>query len=189
MTSWQLDKKWSDRFLPEIKSIVGKHLIGAAPDDEDAQHNTDLIVLRLEAIRIACRIRTPNYYPTFAGEFTIRSDRPSGVKTELCKIVEGWGDFLFYGFSDATETQLQAWLLGDLKVFRRWHSSQLIQHEGRQPGQAQTNKDGSSSFRAFRLCDLPSSFVIARHPLTVPTQPRLFIRGREVGTGALQGVQ
>jgi len=30
-SGWQSDKRWSDRFIPEIGAICGRHLIQAAP--------------------------------------------------------------------------------------------------------------------------------------------------------------
>ena len=34
MTDWKTDKRWSDKFLPEIKSILGMRLIGEASVEE-----------------------------------------------------------------------------------------------------------------------------------------------------------
>ena len=42
-------KRWSDRFLPENKQILGLHLIGEPPVKEDAERNTDLIVPDMRA--------------------------------------------------------------------------------------------------------------------------------------------
>ena len=159
MNDWVRDKKWADRFLPEIKAILGQLFIGAAPAKEDQQHNTDLIVLKMEPIRIACRIRSYGYWEQFRDEFTIRQGRPRGTKTELAKIIEGWGDYFFYGFSNRYEDRLHAYGIGDLKVFRLWLMQQLRQ-TGRLPGQVQANTDGSSNFRAFKWRELPSRFLV-----------------------------
>lgn len=158
---WQRDKAWSDNFLPEIKSILGRHLIGEAPEVEDQQRNTDLIVLRMEAVRIGCRVRSFDYWLRYPDEFTVRAGRPSGVDTELAKIVSGWGDYFFYGFADRQSQSLHAWTLGSLHVFRLWHSRQLAR--GLRPWATQNNVDGSSSFCAFRVNLLPADFVVARH--------------------------
>lgn len=155
------DKKWSDRFLPQVKRVLGEYLIGEAPFEEDRDRNTDLIVLRLDPVRVGCRIRRNSYLQRWPDEFTIRSDRPSGQKTELAKIVEGWGDYFFYGFSDASETVLERWTLADLRVFRLWFNTEIVKNKGAVPGQAQPNKDGSSSFRAFKWCNLPPQFIVA----------------------------
>lgn len=161
LASWQHDHEWSRRFLREMKRICGEHLIGEAPYEDDAERNTDLVVLRLEPFRIACRVRKFQYYDRFGGQFTIRSGRPSGHKTELAKIVEGWGHYILYGFCNEDQTALWAWVLGDLNVFRLWFNRQLVERRGVAPGLSQKNGDGSSSFMAFRICDLPAEFVIA----------------------------
>src|SRR3990167_9164949 len=93
------DCQWQRACLPEMKRIVGECLIGEAPLEEDARRNTDLIVLRLEAVRVGCRVRRAIYLARYGHEFTIRQDRPSGAQSELEKIVAGWGDYLLYGFA------------------------------------------------------------------------------------------
>lgn len=160
--NWETDKRWSDRFLPEIKRILGEHLIAEPPIEEDAERNTDLMVLKLDAIRIGCRVRKFNYFDRYGGEFTIRAGRPSGIKTELQKIIEGWGNYFFYAFSDHNESLLHAWTLADLSVFRYWYCSQMARMDaGKTPGSGKNNTDGSSSFRAFRWDALPGNFIIA----------------------------
>ena len=157
---WKDDKKWSDRFLPEIKRLLGEHLISEPPVEEDAERNTDLMVLKLDAVRIGCRVRTFQYYNLYRNEFTIRSGRPSGVKTELTKIIEGWGDYFFYGFSDSTETKLCKWILGDLKALRLYINRKLYQNQ--MPWITHNNRDNSSSFVSFRYDDIPN-FLVAQH--------------------------
>jgi hypothetical protein len=161
--SWQDDKRWSDRFIPEIKRILGEYLIKSAPIEEDMEHNTDLVVLKLDSVRIGCRIRRYNYFAKYPNEITIRSSRPNGCKTELTKIVEGWGDYFFYGFGSKDETVLEAWALCDLRVFRLWFNQEICRLKGRLPGQLQNNGDNSSQFIAFTLDSLPKQFVVARY--------------------------
>ena len=160
MDEWRPDKEWSDAFLPEIKHVLGVHLIGEAPVEDDQQRNTDLIVLKMDAVRIGCRVRRPKYLDRYADEFTIRAGRPSGAKTELTKIVEGWGDYLFYGIAAPDEADLACWLLGDLKAFRLWFNRRLA--EGHRPWQCQQNHDGSSDFLAFKIADLGPDFIVAQ---------------------------
>lgn len=156
------DFEWQRRFIPEVKRILGEHLIEEAPFEEDAKRNTDLLVLAAQQVRIACRIRTHGYVLRYPYEVTIRTSRPGGAETELAKVLSGWGHFMFYGFADPAGKRLCAWVLGDLNRFRLWHHRQLRQHRGQLPGQAQSNGDGSSDFRAYRVADLPPEFVIAR---------------------------
>lgn len=176
--SFFTDKKWSDRFIPDMQRIVGEHLIGPAPDDEDMKRNTDLIVLRLDPIRIACRIRKHGYYDSFGDEFTIRISRPSGTKTEFAKLIEGYGDYILYGFADKGETKIHAWILGDLRVFRL--TFQEMSWKGKPIGTAQKNKDGSSDFMAFKISDFPDDFIVAQHSPEPYVKPRLLIGGKEV---------
>jgi hypothetical protein len=162
MSDWVEDKAWSDRFLVEIKRILGEHLIGAAPQEEDAERNTDLIVLRMDAVRIACRIRHYQYLMKYGEGFTIRTARPSGAKTELAKIVEGWGRYMFYGFANEDESALGIWTLMDLNVFRLWFNGSIVKNAGVIPGEERPNKDGSSTFRGFKYAKMPNGLIVAR---------------------------
>jgi len=178
--SFRDDMRWSNQFLPEIKRIIGEHLITTAPPEEDMQRNTDLIVLTLGAVRVACRVRQHQYIDRYGDEFTIRASRPNDVKTELTKLIEGWGDYLLYGFASQDETRLAAWVLGDLRVFRLSYMRGLA--SGSPLGMGRKNGDGSSTFQAFRIDEFPREFVVARHvPGDTPTihQGRLLIESRE----------
>lgn len=160
MSTWQYDKRWSDVFLPEIKQILGLYLIGEPPVEEDQERNTDLMVLKMDAVRVGCRIRRNQYLVRYQNEFTIRSGRPSGTKTELTKIIEGWGDYFFYGFADVKCASLAAWKLCDMKVFRIWLMRELGENK-KMPGIHKNNADDSSSFEAFSFLQMPIEFVVA----------------------------
>lgn len=161
MSDWQHDKRWADQFIPQIREIVARHLILEAPLEEDVHHNTDLIVLHTPALRIACRVRRSQYAERYGDEFTIRTRRLYGTKTELAKIIEGWGDVFFYGFGD--DAGIHRWLLGDLNVFRRWYSAEMQRLPAGCPaGIEQSNHDHSSQFMVFPLYWLPPEFIIAR---------------------------
>ena len=158
MKQWQHDKQKSDVYLPEIKRILGEHLIDEPPIEEDAERNTDLMVLRLDAVRIGCRVRSYGYIKDYGHQFTIRRDRPSGMKTELRKVIEGWGDYFFYGFGDESGQHLARWFIGDYRVFRGWLSNQFF--TGKRSWEERKNGDGSSSFMAFNVRDIPG-FIVA----------------------------
>jgi hypothetical protein len=158
--------------MPEVKRTLGEYLIGEAPYEEDRDRNTDLIVLRMEAVRVGCRIRRPAYLDRYADEFTIRTARPNGCKTELAKIIEGWGNYMFYGISDAAEEHLACWVLLNLSGFRLWYMAHMATNEGRQPGTVKPNRDGSSEFRAFKIDDLPVTAITARWLYTPQRQVR-----------------
>ena len=162
MSAWKQDKKWSDIFIPEIKRALGEYLIGEPPIEEDQERNTDLMVFKMDAVRVGCRIRRNQYIAKYGNEFTIRAGRPSGVKTELTKIIEGWGDYFFYGFANKNETELDMWKLCDLKVFRLWFNQELLRNKSL-PGISKPNLDNSSNFIAFNFNDLPERFVIGSY--------------------------
>lgn len=158
--SFDRDFDWQRGLIAEIKRVLANYLIVEAPADEDRQRNTDLIVLRLDTVRVACRLRRHEYLARYGDQFTIRTGRPSGAETELAKMLSGWGDYIFYGFASPDAADLAAWVLGDLNVFRLWHHRQLW--SGHRPGEARKNGDGSSDFAAYRLADMPDGFVVAR---------------------------
>lgn len=158
--SFERDFDWQRGLIPEIKRILANYLIAEAPTAEDMQRNTDLIVLRLDTVRVACRLRRYEYLARYGDQFTIRTSRPSGAQTELAKMLSGWGDYLFYGFASADGSDLAAWLLGDLNAFRLWHHRELWAF--RRPGESRRNGDGSSDFAAYRLADMPTDFIVAR---------------------------
>lgn len=159
MNDWRADKRWSDRFIPEIKGHLGRALISESPAEEDAERNADLIVMTLKPWRVACRIRKHLYLGKYGGEFTVRSSRPAGTKTELTKIIEGWGDYMFYGFADPQEISLCQWFIGDLDAFRIWHSRELCRKKGEPPGTRHENFDSSSDFTSYRKDEIPNFIV------------------------------
>lgn len=152
MKGWEESKRASDVYLDEIKQILGLHLIGEPPIEEDQQRNTDLIVIRMEALRIACRVRSFEYLKKYHHEFTVRSSRFSGAKTEYQKIFDGWGDYMFYGFGD--NGYLMHWNLIDLDVFRN-HIENAMPIE-------KPNTDMSSTFKVFKICDFPDELIVAK---------------------------
>ncbi|MDA8746640.1 hypothetical protein N9M66_00330 [Litoreibacter sp.] len=118
MNCYPTNRNWSDRFLPEIKRIVGTHLLETAPDPEDMFNATDLMMLDARDMRIAARVRRPGYAQRYPNQFTIRSRVASGAQTELSKIVNGKGDWMFYGHSNAAQDRIEHWSLIDLRAFR-----------------------------------------------------------------------
>lgn len=149
MHTYRRRRGWSDKFLPLIRPIIGEFLIDEPAVAEDELRNTDLIVLGMEAKRVACRIRKAEYYAKYPDDFTIRSWVSSGNKTELTKIIEGWGDILFYGFVNEEETKLVHWKILDLNVFRLWFVRQIRKNAGETPGQTLPNDDNLSKLTAF----------------------------------------
>lgn len=117
MSTYDVNRTWSDQYLPQVKSIISEHLISVAPDALDQKQATDLLTLDAKDRRIAVRVRRPGYGERYPYDFTLRSGLPSGAKTELAKIVEGYGDWLMYAHADA-HGGLAGWWLIDLRAFR-----------------------------------------------------------------------
>ena len=117
MPDYRSDRVWSDQFIPQIKQIVGPLLLDTAPLDVDAREATDLLVFSARDMRIAARVRRSGFADRYPFEFTIRAHRDSGATTELAKIVDGWGDWLFYGH-DSGNGAFCLWWLIDLHAFR-----------------------------------------------------------------------
>lgn len=154
--SWESQKKWSDQFLLEVKSLLGMHLIATAPLEEDRERNTDLIVLSLGEMRIGVRLRDFNrYYKAYGNQFTIRSRGRNGARTELQKIVDGWGHYFFYGFGDEDAGLIKAWAICRLDVFRREYDECSL------PGIERENFGYDTCFRAFYWRWFPNDFLIA----------------------------
>jgi len=146
------NKRWSDQYLPRIKEIVGGMLLTAAPLELDMKENTDLMVLDVDVKKIACRIRRPGFL-SFRNEFTIRS-KAGGPKTEIDKIKEGFGDWLFYGHAGQAPGHVLTWMIIDLDFFRTCLKDGM---EGREIA----NHDGTK-FMVFNVRNFPKSLVIKR---------------------------
>lgn len=153
------DFEFAHGFLGPMKRILGFHLIEVADEYRDMRENSDLVVLKLDSVRVACRVRKYRYWKQYGHEFTIRTSRPSGVKTELEKLLEGFGDFILYGFANAnaSENVLHAWGIGDLEVFRNWWWSFAPQQP---PCRSKPNRDGSSEFKIFEWNAVSKGFLI-----------------------------
>lgn len=67
--TYQTNRAWSDRFLPQIKSIVGAQLLKAAPNALDMKQATDLIMLDGKDVRVAARVRRPGFAKAYPFQF------------------------------------------------------------------------------------------------------------------------
>lgn len=152
--SYQSDRAWSDNFIPAIKQIVGPLLLEASSFEIDTTQAADLVVLNARDKTIAARVRRFGYADRYPHDFTIRSSRDSGAKTELEKIVDGFGDWMFYGHSDESETGISRWMVINLASLR----AALIRDKA--PWKKKSNSDGTH-FVAFDIRDLPESCLIA----------------------------
>lgn len=162
MSSFNTNWQWSDRFIPQIKQIVGPFLLEQANFVLDTKQATDLIVLNARDLRIAARVRRPGYAERFPYEFTIRSHIDTGSKTEFEKIIDGFGDWIFYGHADNDDLICRWWLV-DLNSFR----ANLIRDKTKLKFEKRSNGDGTH-FVAFDLrsfSPIPPIIISGSHTL------------------------
>jgi hypothetical protein len=161
MKTYAEQRDWADRYVDTFRQIVGPYLLCPSTLEQDQLQATDLVVLTGRNMTIACRVRDPKYRDSNAHEFTIRNTLPSGTKTEMCKIVDGWADWMVYGFATGQGIEINPWYLINLKHFRiHWfnHWNQRELHDRRAKNRdgtglqwvEQWNDDGSS-FLAFEV--------------------------------------
>lgn len=166
MDDFNGDKSFSDRLIPEIQNVLGKVFFRVAPIEEDMKRNTDLIVFHSGNFRISARVRRYNYFLKYPNDFTVRSTRKSGAKTEIDKIMYGWGDYFFYGFADKDNKHLHAYGIGSLKVFRRVFWDFFREHR-KFLGKEEYVEKNSCYFRAFKWELFPKEILIASHNLEI----------------------
>lgn len=156
------DRGWSDRYLDEVRRIVGPFLLKPAPFEVDTQQAGDLVLMTSADLRIAVRVRRSSSSERFPDQITIRSRRDNGAATELEKIISGLGDWFFYGHAVPSNPRLVRWFLLDLDTFRAaCAASRARRLAGRSPlfkAGSVNNGDGTS----FAWFDVPS--IEARFP-------------------------
>jgi hypothetical protein len=166
MSAFRADFDWQMQFLPSIKAIVGPLLLRPAPLELDVAEATDMLVLHARDMRIACRVRRPGYADRYPWQFTLRSRRDNGIKTELQKVVEGWGDWLFYGHAAAVDEQeLARWFLIDLGS---WRAHMILRVSRRLIGSGELPNGDGTHFVWFDLTSFPPDppiLIAASHQL------------------------
>ncbi len=166
MPSYNKDRRWSDRFIPEIKRIVGPYLLEESSFEVDTQQASDLVVMRANGLTVACRVRRPEYY-RYRYDFTIRSMRDSGAETEQVKIYKGWADWMFYGHAvpecDAVESPgFRGWMLLNLNSYR----FQMIAYREKIAKEHKGNRDGTY----FNVYDIRSFNLNLNPPLVIASE-------------------
>lgn len=132
-----------------IKQILGLHFF-KKDIRADMQEGTDFLVVSIEPVKIALRLRRFEYFRRYPDEFTIRWKRPSGVKTEIDKIREGLVDFMLYGFVDKEEEKIIQYFIGDLEIFRICEPNPVC---------IKPNDPPDSELAAFKITQFPKSFI------------------------------
>ena len=149
-TNYKINRIWSDNFMPSVKSILGRAIIKESSFKQDTEQGFDLITPN--SIKIACRVRDYDRYKNYTQEFTIRSRSLHGKKTEIHKILAGFGDWMFYGFAHGNE--VIRWSIIDLDVFR--DNYECVDHIEKR------NHDGTR-FYAFKIGTFPEEIIIDKN--------------------------
>lgn len=171
--SYTTERTWSDKYLidhlskilPDLypllphTDITNKFILTSeAPDYEDQTQATDIVAQMsslldddgsIETITFGMRDRRYNGHSKYLKEFTVRSKTRYNSKTELEKILQGYGDFNLYCWT--TNDEITDWTLLDLDAFRfhmQWNRSRLKYT-------AIPNHDGTE-FYAFDITSFPS---------------------------------
>jgi hypothetical protein len=118
MTDWRDDKAWADVFRPQIEDLI-RPIVGEIVELRDATEEQDRTegfdyVIATTIGNVACRLRR---WDCEYRDVTIRSYRPSGVRTEIDKLRDGHAQLYFYGWTNQTETGFVDWLVFDVPRF------------------------------------------------------------------------
>jgi hypothetical protein len=156
------DFAWQLPYTTDVRRIVGSHLPVPASWEQDAKEATDFLLYRVigrEVSTVAVRIRRPDVLtnPKWAywqWQFTVRLWRKSGAKTEHAKLVEGLGDWFFYGVADRSGAPVvKHWMIINLRAWRAALATpdvlRALQTEDRD------NKDGTTGFRSYDIRSFP----------------------------------
>jgi hypothetical protein len=160
MRGYSVEKRRVDRFEPEIKRVLGEHLIQTADFERDTTQATDLLILSVHPVTIGCRVRRHNYVYSFSNELTIRAEIPKGRPTELQKVLDGWCDYGFYAFADQTDVKLLQWTLYRFDVFRETLRAMPNSGSDFVEKKLSYNEDGSSGFATFKWDEFPAEMII-----------------------------
>lgn len=153
-----IDRRWSDKYTPLIMQTIGAYLLAPASEEVDMTQAADLVTLKARGLTIACRVRRPGFVAQYGWEFTMRSERLNGTKTEMQKIVEGWGDWMFYAHAqEGNDLGFSRWLLIDLAAWRvHFVRDAYLPERQLRCGHNVLNADGATCFSWFDVRSFPS---------------------------------
>lgn len=161
MTNFEMNFEWSERFKNEIKQILYIYFnsleFTEGTLEEDRYQCTDLISIN-NKIRISARVRRFKFYRNNYDELTL-TENPD-KKPELKKIMEGWGNYYFYGYCDKNESRIHAWAIYDLDIFRSWILDYMFLYSTF-PGKIRDKNDsnGTEKFRIIDVTNVPNIIV------------------------------
>lgn len=117
MSAWEHDKSWADGLRAQVEDrvrlVVGEIVeLRDATAEQDRTEGFDYIILT-QLGNVACRLRRHCNYR----DITIRSSRPSGVRTEIDKLKDGHAQLYFYGWVNEAGNGFADWVIFDVPRF------------------------------------------------------------------------
>jgi len=152
-TYFNKDLQLEIKFTRTIKAILGNQFI-YKDNIEDLENGTDFLLLGMQPFKIGVRLRRHKYFLSFPNEFTIRWKRPSGVLTEIHKIMQGKVDYILYGFVSEDESQIIKYFIGNLEVFRNTDVEPIIK----------PNYPLDSWLAIYKITQFPDTFIEKMYP-------------------------
>jgi len=151
-STYKNDRSLEDKFSKTIKAILGNQFI-TKDIEMDLKRGTDFLIFNVNPFKIGVRLRRYQYYKNvkYRNQFTIRWSRPSGVKTEIHKIMDGYVDYILYGFINECEEKIIKYFIGDLEVFRNTEAK---------PVSILPNHPHDSDLAVFNVFQFPVSFIL-----------------------------
>ena len=146
--SYKENREWSDGYMPSVKSILGQAMIKESTFKEDTELGFDLVTPSEK--EIACRVRDYEKYKYYINEFTIRSKSKYDKRTEIHKILDGCGDWFFYGFTKGDEVKY--WSIINLDVFRNNYENSNCKE--------MSNPCDGTKFISFKFLTFPPDIII-----------------------------
>ena len=152
--NFKKDIKLELKFHRQLKAILGNQFI-VQDRIADLESGTDFQLFEIKPFTIGARLRRHEFYlnNSFRVEFTIRWERPSGVKTEIHKIRERLVDYIIYGFINKEEDKIVQYFIGDLEIFRNTNAKPIVKN----------NNPPDSKLAIYKINQFPDNFVIKRY--------------------------
>jgi hypothetical protein len=162
MGTFEQQFEWQAKFVDQVVGLVAPSIINVSSAHVDRNENGDFEISFPRNGTIGCRLRKPDQ-SRFVGDVTFRSHSRFGGKTEISKIIDGYGDFFFYGHVNEQDV-IWHWYLIDYTKLR----ALFVRRPGLLRRDPICNRDGSK-FLVYRAEDELASAVLAKseHRLAV----------------------
>jgi len=150
---------WQEQYINEVVRLIAPYLITVGRPEVDKNEAGDLELAFPRNGTVSVRLRKPDK-ARFVGDVTIRSRSANGGRTEISKIIDGFGDYFFYGHV-SDEGRIWFWHLLNLNAVRaafQRHGNKLLKRP------EVPNRDGTR-FLVFKPeADFPQAIMAHEAP-------------------------